>query len=63
MATDTSERGLEHLICTVLAGHPSEPPTAKTATIKPNVWFMMHCDFYISLGVLFAALVAVRFFA
>jgi hypothetical protein len=24
--TDTSERGLERLICTALAGHPCEPP-------------------------------------
>ena len=30
MATDTSEQGLERLICTALAGHPCEPPTAKT---------------------------------
>ena len=28
MTTDTSERGLEALICTVLAGHPCEPPAA-----------------------------------
>ena len=28
MTTDTSERGLERLICTALAGHPCEPPTA-----------------------------------
>ena len=26
MATDTSERGLERLICTALAGHPCDPP-------------------------------------
>ena len=26
MTTDTSERGLERLICTALAGHPCEPP-------------------------------------
>ena len=26
MPTDTSERGLERLICTALAGHPCEPP-------------------------------------
>ena len=30
MTTDTSERGLERLICAVLAGHPCEPPKAKT---------------------------------
>ena len=28
MTTDTSERGLERLICAALAGHPCEPPTA-----------------------------------
>ena len=26
MTTDTTERGLERLICTVLAGHPCDPP-------------------------------------
>ena len=30
MATDTSERGLERLICTALAGHPCEPPARPT---------------------------------
>ena len=30
MTTDTSERGLERLICTALVGHPCEPPTAGT---------------------------------
>ena len=30
MTTDTKERGLESLICTALAGHPCEPPTAGT---------------------------------
>ena len=30
MTTDTSERGLERLICTALAGHPCEPPSANT---------------------------------
>ena len=28
MTTDTSERGLERLICTVLTGHPCDPPKA-----------------------------------
>ena len=28
MRTDTSERGLERLICTVLTGHPCDPPKA-----------------------------------
>ena len=28
--TDTSERGLERLICTGLDGHPCDPPTAGT---------------------------------
>ncbi len=30
MTTDTSERGLERLICTVLVGHPCDPPPAGT---------------------------------
>ena len=30
MTTDTSERGLERLICTALAGHPCEPPQEST---------------------------------
>ena len=30
MTTDTSERGLERLICAGFAGHPCEPPTVKT---------------------------------
>ena len=35
MTTDTSERGLERLICTALAGHPCEPPTAGTVAKLP----------------------------
>ena len=35
MTTDTSERGLEHLICTTLAGHPCEPPAAGTVAEPP----------------------------
>ena len=35
MTTDTSERGLERLICTALAGHPCEPPTAGTVAKPP----------------------------
>ena len=35
MTTDTSERGLERLICTALAGHPCEPPAAGTASEPP----------------------------
>ena len=31
MTTDTSERGLERLICTALAGHPCEPPASDAA--------------------------------
>ena len=35
-ATDTSERSLERLICTALAGHPCDPPTAgKAAEARP----------------------------
>ena len=30
--TDTSERGLERLICTVLTGHPCDPPKADQGT-------------------------------
>ena len=30
MPTDTSERGLERLICTTLAGHPCDPPPGPT---------------------------------
>ena len=35
MTTDTSERGLEHLICTALAGHPCDPPSAKRVREPP----------------------------
>ena len=35
MTTDTSERGLERLICTALAGHPCEPPAANTVAEPP----------------------------
>ena len=35
MTTDTSERGLERLICTALAGHPCEPPAANTSGEPP----------------------------
>ena len=31
MVTDTTERGLERLICTALAGHPCDPPPAGAA--------------------------------
>ena len=30
MRTDTSERGLERLICTALTGHPCDPPAGPT---------------------------------
>ena len=37
MATDTSERGLERLICTALAGHACDPPTeGKVAEVRPG---------------------------
>ena len=32
MTTDTSEKGLERLICTALAGHPCDPPPAGALT-------------------------------
>ena len=35
MTTDTSEAGLERLICTALAGHPCDPPSAKTVREPP----------------------------
>ena len=37
MATDTSERGLERLICTALAGHACDPPKeGKVAEVRPG---------------------------
>ena len=36
MTADTSERGLERLICTALAGHPCEPPSAKAVVEPPT---------------------------
>ena len=35
MPTDTSERGLERLICTTLAGHPCDPPPGPTVGEPP----------------------------
>ena len=35
MTTDTSERGLEALICRALAGHPCDPPAMHTAAEPP----------------------------
>ena len=35
MATDTTERGLERLICTGLAGHPCDPPAEGTIADPP----------------------------
>ncbi len=35
MTTDTSEKGLERLICTALAGHPCEPPATGTVAEPP----------------------------
>jgi len=35
MLTDTSERGLERLICTALAGHPCDPPLGPTVGEPP----------------------------
>ena len=35
MPTDTSERSLERLICTALAGHPCEPPGSGTVAEPP----------------------------
>ena len=35
MPTDTTERGLERLICTTLAGHPCDPPPGPTVGEPP----------------------------
>ena len=35
MTTDTSERGLERMICTALTGHPCDPPKTGTAGEPP----------------------------
>ena len=35
MTTDTTERGLERLICTALAGHPCDPPPGPTVGEPP----------------------------
>ena len=35
MTTDTTERGLERLICTALAGHPCDPPAEGTVADPP----------------------------
>ena len=35
MTTDTSEHGLERLICTALAGHPCDPPAAAASGEPP----------------------------
>ena len=35
MTTDTSERGLERLICTALTGHPCDPPKEGTVGEPP----------------------------
>ena len=35
MRTDTTERGLERLICSALAGHPCDPPTSGTIGEPP----------------------------
>ena len=36
-STDTSERGLERLICTALAGEPCDPPKAAVASSPPGL--------------------------
>ena len=38
MATDTSEQGLERLICTALAGHPCEPSPSGTVAEPPAAY-------------------------
>ncbi|MGB2772306.1 MAG: hypothetical protein WBF31_08305, partial [Anaerolineae bacterium] len=36
--TDTSERGLERLICTVLTGHPCDPPPPGGMRERPAIY-------------------------
>ena len=36
MTTDTSEQGLERLICTVLAGHPCDPSSTAAQATRPG---------------------------
>ena len=36
MATDTTERALERLICTALAGHPCDPPAEGAVADPPS---------------------------
>jgi len=36
MTTDTSERGLERLICTAMTGDPCDP--GSTGDWRPNAW-------------------------
>ena len=38
MTTDTSEKGLERLICTVLAGHPCEPSDGRSLAERPSIY-------------------------
>ena len=38
MTTDTSERGLERLICTALAGHPCDPPKEGKVSEAPPAY-------------------------
>jgi type I restriction enzyme R subunit len=38
MTTDTSERGLERLICTALAGHPCDPPRPGEVIERPATY-------------------------
>ncbi len=35
MTTDTTERGLERIICAALTGHPRDPPRDNTLTEIP----------------------------
>ena len=36
MTTDTSEKGLERLICTVMTGHPCDPPSISSGPSTPS---------------------------
>ena len=50
MTTDTTERGLERRICTILTGHPCDPPKAGDLGERPGVynygWICGHSEDY-----------------
>ena len=46
MKTDTSERGLERLICTALTGHPCDPPQTGDSRVDGKDWIGGNPDNY-----------------